>query len=258
LCIEPLDRPDSEFEDIVRIERARMDEVEGKQGLYRWGAGNLLPGKYMVLVWEWDLWKVVRVGPGDEGDVRIEVPEPAEVSLRLVDAGTGQDATMDEVCWYRPFDEETPGGSPKLVEKDRASGRFEFRAPAGDILFFIPSDEYRQTGQQGPLNLVPGRNERTLTVGRACGIVVVLKDGEAQVPWDRSWIVNVKAKAVSGPGKDEGFGGGPGGLRLIVSGPGLYELTFGPIPGFEKVPPRKVDVKADKFIDLVVALERAR
>ena len=107
---------------------------------------------------------------------------------------------------------------------------------------------------QESVDLGPELAEIELTVQKACGIFLILKDGDTPVPWDWHWGVTVVA--VGGSGRTMGSGGDPRGHRIMISEPGIYHLSFGNIEGFEPVPAREARVEAGSFTEIQIELKR--
>ena len=84
----------------------------------------------------------------------------------------------------------------------------------------------------------PGRNEHTLAVRRRCGVILVLRDGAATIPWVWEWE-DPEAEAVGGAGEADYWTEEAGRYYLGLSDPGRYRLRFPPIPGYRPVPPRE-------------------
>jgi hypothetical protein len=252
LSVEALDSPDDDLEE--RLDRVAVTAVDGEPGLYRWSAREVTPGRYALTVRELTYTQVVVVGPEGETNARIEIGEPADITVRVVDADTGADAGIEALLWHCANPEGVDGSTLNSVDRDPAGG-FHFKAPSGELNVGVRSDEYLL-----PLEIVkavPGHNAITLRAQRACGVRLLLKEGGAIVPWDYSRH-RVHLRQEDGSGEEMGSSSDGKEYRAFVSEPGTYSVSFDPIDGYEPVPPQDVEVKPRQFTDVMITLVPAR
>ncbi len=236
----------------LNIERSRMQLVDGKPGVVRWSAGRVRPGTYRLKVSGLGYQRQIEVGPSGARDVRIEIGEPADVAVRAVDSETGEDVDIAQMDWSLKLD-DGHRGSGEDVERDAGDGKFHFRAPTGEIVLSLHDARFGWT--QETVRIHRGQKEHTLRLERACGFRVLLKDGDATVPIN--WPSHkLEAKRTDGTGEASGWGSDETGFRVTVSAPGLYQVTLGPIEGYEPIPVQEVAVKPREFVELVVKLAR--
>jgi hypothetical protein len=113
-----------------------------------------------------------------------------------------------------------------------------FRAPAGPVQI-QPVDYSLELVDDELHELVPGRNEITLSAHRQITVEIVLVDGETRLPW--SWDWRLRAEQVDGDGHDVARGIGV----LWFREPGTYELfADGGVPGYEPIDGTPFTVRA--------------
>ncbi len=253
LSLEPMDLPDTNWNDWIEIPLGAMKAVAERPGLRCWSAGEVLPGRYEALIREFEMRHVFHVDVGGLRDAHIEIGEPAEVVVHVLDAATGEPAEIEDLAWSFKRPVEVTGWSMNQAERDPDTASFRFQAPAGQVELSVTEDAYAYYGNV--FELQAGANEITIILKKACGIVVTVREGDRPVPIED--IENhIKIMEVDGPGRDWGWSGGGQERRYRLSNPGLYEIRIEPIDGYEPVPPEFVQVPPDEFVDHVVVLKR--
>jgi hypothetical protein len=247
--------PDTgQLEDGDRFDRVKFEAVPDEPGLYRWSAGLVVPGKYVAKLYEFEYQQVIAVDPLGEKNAKIEIGEPADVSVEVLDAETGQPAEVD-VMWCCKFPEGVSGGSLDDAKWNPSSGRFEFRAPVGEI--DLHAGDFCYEDRIHPLRIHPGKNEHTLRLTRASGVRIRFFDGDlpvSSIPDE----YEVTLKPAEGELTERSWGSRGKYLYVAVPAPGLYDLTVKPIEGFEPVPPQRVQVKPKEFLEVTINLVRAK
>ena len=160
---------------------------------------------------------------------------------------------MDTLHWNCRWPDESLGGSSVDIEKDEATGAFVFRAPAGEIVLGLWQAGYRPVHEV--LNVHPGKNEHVINLKRAFGIQISLREGGTNVPFEWSHH-RVSVKQIDGDGVEEGSQGHGGSYRVLVSQPGLYEVSLRPVEGHDPVPPQRIQVNAGNSSEVVFELLR--
>ncbi len=100
----------------------------------------------------------------------------------------------------------------------------------------------------------PGRNEHTLFVQRETSIRVTLKDGNATIPIGHEFVFHVKD--LDGDGTWRGASSDGTTKTVLLTKPSRYEVTFGPLEGYEPIPAQTVTVKSGQTVELTVRLKR--
>ncbi|MEW6742711.1 MAG: hypothetical protein AB1486_08120 [Planctomycetota bacterium] len=241
ITLQATDLPDK---DPIEISLSEMEPVPGRAGLYRWSAGELVPGQYEISIREFECSEIVQVDENTREDIHIELPEPAEVILRILDEDTR--APLDvEPIWVA-------NSEWSRAPRDPATGAYCLWAPAGRVTFHISDEAYHSHVQQ--YDLLPGRNEITVTLRKACGVVIRAREGERPIPMDV--IGYPEVSEIDGRGGWTGGTSGDREVRMRVSNPGLYEIRVQPIEGYEPVPPAQIRIPPGEFVEHVVVLKR--
>jgi len=79
LCLTPLELPNAGFDEGVEIPLVAMDLVDKDEGLYRWSAGTVVPGRYEASVSDFEYRQTFRVPPEGLLDAHVEIGEPSHV-----------------------------------------------------------------------------------------------------------------------------------------------------------------------------------
>jgi hypothetical protein len=235
--------------------RLSPDEAAGGAMLFRSPELRLQEG-----VWAFDgrtlPWRCTFAVDGD-GEIRMEVPEPVETLVRLVDIESGAPPEAASVGWYVRLDGRARSHSIHSAEPGEAPGEFRLRSPVGPL----------QVSAKGPLYLAESRQLDADQLGgvevfelrRAQGIRLRLRDPDGQVPrLSNYWSIEfTPAEGEAAPG-DVLRSGNEKELRITVAEPGSYRLVFPEFSGFEPVAPRDVEVEPGRLIDVEVTLEPTR
>ncbi len=134
LYLRYLDEPLDGGDDHVVLSSNDMEQVPGAPETFRWDFGSVQPGRYLIGSAQADHEELVEVGDNGRTDVRLVLPAPARVSLRVVDQGTGRDAEPLELTWRPAPAVETGSYCADCVTRDDVTLRYEFSAPQGRIL----------------------------------------------------------------------------------------------------------------------------
>jgi len=158
----------------VRVERLAAGHDAGSRGarvervgpgFWLWDAGPVPAGEYAVVVEPTRFAVVVAVGPFGERAARIEVPDPAEVEVRALDAATGWPAAVQLLGWAPVGDPRLPPVGETLCDPGGERGTFRFRAPAGAIRVAVWTDASTRH-EAGELEIAAGANSLALRVAR--------------------------------------------------------------------------------------------
>src|SRR5262249_41247465 len=142
-------------------------------------------------------------------DVRIEIGEPADVRIHVVDE-SGADAKVDSVDWFGERAPGKNGGGMESATYDVATGTYQFRAPAGSVVMHIWDRRFQFIEET--ISLEPGLNEHTAHLKHSCGVILTLRDGEAKVQWPEHGYPEIEALGEAGKGAASG--GDPNGYFL--------------------------------------------
>ena len=118
-----------------------MRRLDGSPDEWSWDLGQVAAGEYLLTVQELECSFPVTVGEDGRSDPRVEVPLPGNVLVTVIEEGTGAPASeVEELNWAGARPSWTGGGSYVTVLAGSAPGRFEFRAPRGDIRIRLPDE----------------------------------------------------------------------------------------------------------------------
>lgn len=158
----------------VRVERLEPSHDTGSRsarlervgpGFWLWDAGPVPAGAYAVAVDPTKTAVRVDVGPYGERTARIEVADPADVEVRVLDAATGWPARARLLGWSPACDPRLPSAGAVLCEPAGERGVFRFRAPIGAIRVTVWTDAATKH-DAGELAVAPGANRRFVHVAR--------------------------------------------------------------------------------------------
>ena len=232
------------------IDRSGMRAEDDPPTTYRWHSPGAQPGRYSVQLRELTFTVEIEVGEGGLSDARIEVPSPAEVRVRCVDAGTGSDVTDGELSWNCV---RQVGGTCNSARWDAELDRWTFRAPIGEIVLdpSVPGYDF----QWQTVRVEPGINDFVLRLVRSTGLTPILMDGKDEIAWDDDAMLTL----VAAEGQQDSLSSSSGGGRITLfkREPGLYRLKVPDIPGYEPVPEALVHLEKGVIQEYVIELRRS-
>jgi hypothetical protein len=248
--VEPLDK-----EKVARDQGWKRVEVSSAgPGVHTWSAGKVPPGRYQVIVYALGLVEVFDVPPEGKRDARIQVGEPVEVRVKVVDAGTGEDIE-DASVTFGPVPPADGASVPTLsAEEDRGTGEHTFRTPAGRVRIGAESDGYRPA--EADLDVARGAKAATLRLERGCGAFLTL---DGTMPSDRrEFLMGVRFESQEGSGRILAWQWVPAevAVKVTVDSPGLYELRVPRVDGLAPVEPIRIQIPADGYVEQTITLRR--
>jgi hypothetical protein len=220
--------------------------------LYRWKCPEVQPGRYEAELHEFGFSVVLNVGSDGLPDAGIEVPPPADVHVRCIDASTGLNADGVSVAWrYELPPSVTSWGSVNAAWNDSVA-KWVSRTPIGKVILSVSGDDY--VGKHETVEFRLGMNEFVLVVQHKTGLRVVLRDGLTQIPWGNTLIPILVAdegqeslRSMSQDGRT---------VTLIREEGGRYKLKIPEIPGYEPVPEQVVRLEKGVVKEHVIELVR--
>lgn len=245
----PLDGGDGR----IRIQPSQFERVGRSKDTFAFDVGEVLVGQYKATLSELEYSIVFDLGPEGRSDVMIEVPPPAEITVRVVDSTTGQVADIDRLNWNPVRPKEAMGGGLNSAERRADEEDFRLTVPRGPVHISTHSDMYGWTGED--VDALDGA-EIVLEVAPVPRAILRLVDGETAVPWPRDDYG--KGEAVDGSGRLGSRGQREGALHFNVTEAGRYRLNIPEINGFEPHPPVELDLVAGELVEHVVELVRRR
>lgn len=255
LFLDLVDLPEGARGDSRMLRLSEMQPVAEREGLYRWVAGEVVPGRYQVCVYEFQYRQVIHVPSDGLLDAHLELGERAVVLVHLLEKETGLPVPMKAVYWNCLSPDGAPGGSTWSAELDEEVGGYRFLAPAGRVEISTWGDGYERYDQVHEIR--PGENEITIFLERSCGVVISVREGEEAVSFELiERFIHIEEVGGGGLPIGRGWSGDSG--RFHLSNPGLYEIRIGPMEGYVPVEPVHVEVPAGELVEHVVVLKRTR
>jgi len=238
---EPFARP--------RIELALDDMSTGSDdsGLLFWNAGQVMSGSYAITLDNLPVGLLVDLGPEGLDDVHLEVPEPAQVSIEVVDEVTGLPLEDDRIFWSVGY------SNAVSLQRTERTGRFELAAPIGPIRVGHSARSYLQTSEV--LEVHAGRNTHTLRARAASQLGLMLVDGKDRVPSPVP-ITELRIERPDGSRPEPGGFGREEGFEILYLEPGVYTLELPEIPGYRPIPPREIELVPFETLSLLIELVR--
>ncbi len=229
-----------------------------EEGLYRWSAGKLVPGRYMALVSSLQFSQEVTVPPEGVDDLHIEVGAPAIVTINAVDRDTGRVVPIETLHWTSSQSAGAESETFGIANQEPDSEAYSLVAPAGRIELFCWSGASYYFYHE-PHDVLPGKGEITLRLVRSCGVKLTAS-GEASSPKGLALGRYVHVKR-SGSEEDESsaqfFEGEDGTLLVQLPSPGRHTITFEAIEGFSPLEEFTVDLLDGEFAERTIALKRS-
>ena len=232
----------------VQVEAIDPDGQE-----WRFDCPEILTGEYVLRVHpsQYQLPVSVRRLPTEE--VQIEVPKPARVVCRLIDAETRLRCNHVNLSWH-PF----PTGlfaTPRVETVVCAPDASEVCFPAlpGRIRVFASGEDFVVEAKS--LDIRPGVNEFELEVKPLYGLRIELRDGTERIPcspetgW-QAWLELPGGNAMVGPWRGQDV--------LVVLKPGEYILGLLPGGGYAPVAYRRVTIGRGAFPTVVVQVQKTK
>lgn len=252
LFLDLVDLPEGVCGDALLLRLSEMQPVAGREGLSRWSAGEVTPGRYEICVYQFQYRQVIHVPSDGLLDAHLELGERAVVVVHLLEKETGLPVPMKTVHWNCLSPDGAAGGSTWFAELDEEIGGYRFLAPAGRVEIRSRGDGYERYDQVHEIR--PGENEITIYLKRSCGVVLSVREGGETVSFE---VIErfIHIEQVSGGGLPIGRWWSLDGVRFHLSNPGLYEIRIDPVEGYLPVEPVRVEVPAGEFVEHVVVLK---
>ncbi len=216
---------------------------------HRFGPVPLVSGTYHVHVDGCEHHELLEISPAHATDLRIVVPDPIAMRMRLLDQGTDQPLLGAHPNWHAVTEAWKQGGSPSSMS-EQGDGWYTFRAAPGPIEIWAGTDGYTTRYLQH--TVAPGNADLVLRLQRECVCDVITKEGDTVVPWPENSYPHIEHVTKGGGQARWGHG------QVGAQEPGEYWLTMGGLVGFEPVPPQRVLFEAGKRARVEIVLRRKR
>jgi len=234
----------------VELDRFRF--TNGATGQLAWKLGKVLPGSYMIDVEPFQYRLAFEVAAGAvEQVVRVELPEPATLTVEVVHRVSGDPVAVKGISWRTSFEPAT-GGSWQTVSNASASS-FTAQVPSGQRVFLASFDLGFEV-ERLAVDVQPGRNVVKLKARPIFRFRLIVKDGKATVPLGHDFDVTVEH--LGGDGTVAARWSDDTTNTFHVTAAGRYRLKFGAIEGFMNPPDKEVEISGVEIIDVEVAAKR--
>jgi len=226
-------------------------------GVYRFDAGEVQAGRWRVEVGDigFATWLLVGYSKG----ICIEVPPPATLHVRVVDAQTGYPAGTDTVKWRSMLE---AGYRGRIARRGSREGPIEVRVPAGRTRVSCVNRDNYWSDATVAVDAVPGVNDVLLEVTAGALIRIELREDGILRSWpgfDDEFDLLLEHEPTGRPVSDwvlyptrERWSY----LRVLEGG--KYRIRFTPPAGYEPIPDAVVEAKLRETVSHAVDLRRKR
>jgi hypothetical protein len=235
-----------------RAEEASFDiaatRIPERLGLYAWDAGRITPGRYLLelrrprFTWQID------VPPEGNAKVRLQIPRPAHVSVKLLDAESGAGIDPMYVSWSHVRAGELAADGSWMPIMGAS-----FQAPIGRVTITARSQLHEDVSSS--VDLTPGQNEVTLRAPRACGLILDATVDEQPVDWPFH-VNEVTVTRIDGSGGIDWYQVRGRQCTIPLAGAGRYRLDGAESPLYRPIPPHELDIVRGEFVRHTLRLER--
>jgi hypothetical protein len=209
---------------------------------YLWHFADVPAGRYALTIQRpWTSQEVVVEPPGRD-DVVLQLAQPVDLQVRVVDAASGEPVGINDLMyWFRSGPPPEFPLSDDTARLDEHRNVYLLQAPVGWMLDLKILDESYRGQLDGQL-VREGAKELVLRAHRPNRLQLKLACAGRAVAWDQNARVTAHLE-----GKDEEqvlqhFGAYP--PLLEVDDPGTWIVNVPEIPGYEPLPPQKVELRA--------------
>src|SRR5204863_1440162 len=100
---------------------------------YEWKFTNLRVGPYLVSSGQTGCSIKVEVPPGGASGIRIEVPDPTDVRVRIIEMGTRRDVEVHRLSWTWARPPMFEAGQSRQATRNETTLTYDFRCPVGTV-----------------------------------------------------------------------------------------------------------------------------
>jgi hypothetical protein len=223
-------------------------------GLFHFDFDERLPGEYELAIDEFGFERSFTLAPGGIPPLVVVIAPPCDVTVHVIDDGTGEPIVTDRLSWWSVTEE---GGSLNAGGEagDGKRSTFRFRVPQGRIALHVWQGPYEILEEE--VDAFAGDNEFTIRLKRRNSCKPILMNGDQVVPWgDESDSIVVTT--ASGTRVNFGWSFGDGSIELHFAEPGRYRLLLPRIKGFRKIEPVEVEILKGQTREVRIEMVRER
>ena len=251
LFLELIDEPSIDGKAQRNLPGEQMEVLDAVLGEHAFVQSGIQAGRWELRFNPLGTSLAVDVPPAGLDDIRLEVPPPVDVTVRVRDEAGAPVSDM-RVLWMPDRSELASGGTLNSAGQTEP-GTFSFTAPEGAVEVWCMSDTWsfrRQT-----VELEPIAHEVELVATPASGVVLSVREGETRLRVaDFSPVVQLVDGEERGYLSDEDFTGLT--QRLVVPGPGLYWIGFTAPEGYADVEPVTLSIAPAEFVEVTIDVRR--
>ncbi len=231
-------------------------EPDTDSGVVRWSFGDRSPGTYIIVVHPLQSSHEVHLKSQPLRDLRLQIPELADVLVTVTDKDSGQLADVDKMSWTGPSPEGVRMWPSEMIAFDEELGGFAFTAPLGEYRLSMRSDRYKEIAKR--ILVTRGASSLELETRELPSCWVEFRVGDTIVPSDWQTIPQVKrASTNSGRGRGRVREIRDGRAKVVVTEPGEYRIEFQKVLGFEQSEARTVTIGYGQTAAVIVPLQRS-
>jgi hypothetical protein len=225
-----------------------------KEGEYSFTFPDTCVGDYVLLVEPSSYRHIVRAKKGDASDIRIEVPEPVEVAVRVVDRDTKRPRHGVMLWWHPEWPPGAPGGVLEGVSAPADSNEVRMRVPAGSIE--VSDDGLDFTVPPTTLRVSRDAREFEVLAATRLGVEVALFEGATRIPSDASSGWEMSLRTLEGVLVPDTGPWGSTTRELATTKAGTYLLRVTAPDGYEPVKDRQVKLGTAPFPTIGIKVVR--
>lgn len=141
MSFEMIDAPTSSGVTSKWVAPDELEPINGRAHWYRWDAGDVCEGKFVIKIPEAGWATSVMVGPSGNKAVDIVLSDPATAVFSVMDADTGVPVDLGALYWTSNPSANGPARTMCQARRISAS-QYQATVPEGDVVFFAESDWY--------------------------------------------------------------------------------------------------------------------
>lgn len=236
--------------------------VDARPGLYRFDAGRVLCGAYILTVSNCDYRQLIDTGPDGTDHAEIVIADPADVVIHVVDDDVGRPLEFENglYWWYRRPD--CGGATGQECDWDESIHAARMRAPAGDLELSLSSKQAREFEIAGSrfIQVSPGSNDFTVRLRTVAFVGLRATIDGVGAPWPEPETARFTSlEASDDPGSlSRPWESSETELGFYVGTSRRYRVHVPKLPGFDPVVPFEVEARKGERVVATVALRRSK
>jgi len=256
LSFLPRGIPGAISEDGIELDATDLAPIPGRSGAYRWEAGDVLPGRYVIAIKGTSTTTLVDVPPTGATDVALVASAHAQLRVRVVSVTDGSPVKLTWLDWTPECRDGGAAVSPILLLYDEATRTFNSRVPVGRGVLESFGADLWALDDAAPVEIFPGEQKLVARVHPIGGASLALTSEGKPVELAQRLVDSIAVTPVGGAGRCFWKKLRDARPAFAVDPPGCYTVTLPAIPGYEPVAPFEVDFVVGTFAKVPVELRR--